>query len=120
MEKFKFKCKNGTVVDIEVDDFSYEVEVYGPNRMKLGGMRFHHVQDYNDDALKLTWAYLDEAGPSYLRQGIGRECLRRMHEVSCMPLFSENHDGIIRDDGSHLTGDAPAFVDKMRDEKLIG
>jgi hypothetical protein len=40
-------------------------------------------------------------------------------ELSNLPIIANDHDGVRRDDGSHLTGDAPAFVQKMREEGLI-
>lgn len=58
-------------------------------------------------------------GGSYRRQGIGREMLRRMIEMTGMAIFAAENDGQVQEDGSHLTGDAPAFVAEMRREGLI-
>lgn len=119
METFKFTCRNGTIVDIEIDDFSYMIEVFAPGRKKIGGMDFRHIQDEHNEVLLLSWAYLDEAGSAFVGQGIGRQCLKRMIEVSGMPITARDHDGMRREDGSHLTGDAPAFVERMRKEGWI-
>lgn len=34
-------------------------------------------------------------------------------------IYARENDGQRRDDGSHLTGDAPIFVEKMQAKKLI-
>jgi hypothetical protein len=67
----------------------------------------------------ITWAYLDSQGDRYKRQGIGRAALKFHHEMFDCPIFAQSDDSLTREDGSHLTGDAPAFVAKMREEGLI-
>ena len=47
---------------------------------------------------------LDE---SYKHKGIGREALVFFKEVSGGTIVAEDDDGIQKNDGSHLTGDAP-------------
>jgi hypothetical protein len=69
--------------------------------------------------LKLCWAYLDLEDSGYRRQGIGRECLKRVKKFSGLAIVAEDHDGIQRDEGSHLTNDLPSFVAQMRREHVI-
>lgn len=45
--------------------------------------------------------------------------LRRMIEMTGMAIFPAENDGQVQEDGSHLTGDAPAFIAEMRREGLI-
>ncbi|WP_189410902.1 hypothetical protein [Neogemmobacter tilapiae] len=114
-----YTCKNGEVVQIAIDeDDSYEAKVFGPNGEKIGGMVFHLYEDY-DTYLKLTWMYLDVNNPRWKRQGIGREILLRVKAASDLPITASSNDGQRRDDGSHLTGDGPAFVAKMRQDGII-
>jgi len=77
------------------------------------------MEDDDGGVLKLTWAYLDGLGGSYLRKGIGREIVKRMSELTGYAVEAEENDGHRQDDGSHLTGDAPAFMAKLRKERLI-
>ena len=69
-------------------------------------------------SLKLVHAFLEGMGGSYRRQGIGREMLRRMIEMTGMAIFAAENDGQVQEDG-HLTGDASAFVAEMLREGLI-
>ncbi|MBX9866082.1 MAG: hypothetical protein K2Y14_04150 [Burkholderiales bacterium] len=55
----------------------------------------------------------------YIRQGIGTEIIRKLKEdYGCLVTFSDD-DGIRRDDGSHLTGDGPAFVNSLKRNEII-
>lgn len=110
-----FICRNGRKVTISFDEATFDVNVRDVNGESVGGLRFNE----QDGQLLLTWAYLDQLGPDYVRQGIGRRCLQIASQFSGMPIVARDNDGIQRDDGSHLTGDAPQFVARMRTEGLI-
>lgn len=111
-----FKCRNGSTITIRIDEFDdFSVTVFDEGGIKLGQMNFSD----DDGCLKLTWAYLDQSDPVWCRQGIGQEILRQVKEVSGCPIVASDNDGIRHDDGSHLTGDAPGFVARMREEGLI-
>ena len=45
--------------------------------------------------------------------------LRLVRERSNLPIIANSNDGHQQDDGSHLTGDAPGFVERMRAAGLI-
>lgn len=120
MNPSTFTCKDGRQVTIEVDDaHDYSATVQDPEGRLIGKLEFHLIDDGTGDYLKLCWAYLDTLDESYRFQGIGRECLKRVIKFSGLPIVAESHDGISQDDGSQLTGDAPAFVERMRSEGLI-
>lgn len=114
-----FQCKDGREVSIHVDEMDYEVIVLDMAGREIGKMEFRFVEDVTEDYLKLAWAYLDKVDPSYCKKGIGRECLRLVAEASGLPIVAADNDGHQQDDGSHLTGDAPGFVERMRAEGLI-
>jgi hypothetical protein len=82
-------------------------------------MEFYEVEIPHGNVLKLAWAFLDKLDGQYLHQGIGRQILKLVWERYRMPIIAEDDDGIQKDDGSHLTGDAPAFIARMREEGLI-
>lgn len=75
-----------------------------------------HLKAGGNSAGPLT---LDELGPSYLRHGLGRATLQFRGEVFRSPLVVADNDGLKRDDGSHLTGDAPGFVAVLSKEELM-
>jgi hypothetical protein len=120
VEEAAYRCKDGRAVRIYIDDESdFLTSVRDSDGSEIGRFEFDRIDDLNGDYLKLRWAYLDLIGSSYLRQGIGRECLKRVKEFSDLAIVAEDHDGAQRDDGSHLTNDAPGFVARMRREHLI-
>jgi len=63
--------------------------------------------------------YLDKLGDKYKKQGIGRACVELFNDYFDVIVTAEENDGIPKDDGSHLTHDAPGFVQKLREEGLI-
>jgi GNAT superfamily N-acetyltransferase len=117
-DSYKYECRDGRSVSIEIDDDTYEAIAYTVDGREIGRLRFREISDDNGCYLKLVWAYLDKLA-DYKGQGIGRECLRVVRDRYSLPITAEDHDGIRQDDGSHLTGDAPGFVAKMREEGLI-
>lgn len=120
MSQSKFTCKDGRQVTIHVDeDLDYEATVHDLEGRLIGKLEFRVVDNGYSEYLKLCWAYLDQLDKSYRFQGIGRECLKRVIELSGLPIVAQSHDRIRQDDGSHLTGDAPTFVERMRSEGLI-
>lgn len=112
----QFKCKNGETVRIVIADNGYVAHVFSADNLDIGKLEF---VEYDDNVLHLVWAHLEGDEGRFVRQGIGRECLRLMSETYGMPIVVNRDDGIRRDDGSHLTGDAPAFVEAMRREGLV-
>jgi len=49
----------------------------------------------------------------YKGEGMGRVALRFFKEATGdSKVFVSSHDGQVREDGSHLTGDAPCFATK--------
>ena len=120
MEEATYRCKDGRVVRIYVDDeMEFLTTVRDSDGREIGRFEFRWIDNLYCDYLKLCWAHLDLVDSSYRFQGIGRECLRQVKEFSGFAIVAEDHDGIQRDDGSHLTGDAPGFVERMRAEHLI-
>jgi len=116
MIETKFKCRNDRSVTIKIsDEENFLAIIFDEYGNQLGELKFDEV----DGCLKLVWAYLDQSDPAWCRQGIGREVLRNVKEYSDCTIVTSDNDGTVHDDGSHLTGDAPAFVARMREEGLI-
>ncbi|MBI2794155.1 MAG: hypothetical protein HYX66_05835 [Ignavibacteria bacterium] len=60
-----------------------------------------------------------EIEPNHKMQGIGTEILKRHKQQYGLSIRAAENDGQRRDDGSHLTGDAPGFVSRMKERGLI-
>ena len=118
----RYKLRNKRLVDITVDECDFSVVVTdAESGDKVGDMMFEFIEDtgHGSCCLKLTWVYLDQAGSDYKYQGIGRRCLELVRQASGMEIVAAENDGQQQEDGSHLTGDAPGFVARMREEGLI-
>jgi hypothetical protein len=112
----RYTCRNGEEVTIEFDDTSYTARAFDVHRQEVGRFEF---DEHDGPVLKLVWAYLDRVDKKYKRQGIGCRILQIAKERYGMPIVAEDNDGLRKDDGSHLTGDAPGFVSQMRRRGLI-
>jgi GNAT superfamily N-acetyltransferase len=120
MEESVFCCKDGRVIRIQVDqEEDFTTTISDSDGRKIGRFEFRRIEDVNNEYLKLCWAYVDLVDSSYRRQGIGRECLKQVRELSGLPIVTADNDGMLQDDGSHLTADAPRFVARMQVERLI-
>jgi hypothetical protein len=110
------RLSDGRSVDIEIDDTGQEITVRAVNGPKLGSIE---LQGTDSGHYHLKRMYLDQDGGAFKRCGIGRQALK-FHNESFGCLFTAApNDGQEREDGSHLTGDAPRFIRKMRDEGLV-
>ena len=92
MSSTQYSCKNGRTVTIEIDDFSYTAKVHD-GATEVGALEFYPIENecgpMTETVLKLHWAYLDKAGPKYLRQGIGTKCVELMMEETGYSIFAE-------------------------------
>ena len=52
-------------------------------------------------------------------EGVGRQCLKLHKEMFDAPLTAGSSHSGKQDDGSHLTGDGPSFIEKMRKEGIV-
>ena len=119
VNKIASSTKDGRGITIEIDDFGEEISVTDAAGDEVGSIELELIDCEHDEYYKITWMYLDKQGESYLRQGIGRKALLFHIECFAMPLEASDNDGTVKNDGSHLTGDAPSFVSRMRAEGII-
>jgi len=52
-------------------------------------------------------------------QGLGTEAVKMFIDVTGCTLYTRPNDGIEREDGSHLTGDAIFFLTSLRQKGII-
>jgi len=114
-----YRLDDGRKVIVTIDDFFSRIDVKTPDGIEIGEFEFMLSSDDFTQWYYITRMYLDLSGDSYKRKGIGRKCLQFFKELTGCPIFASENDGIRKDDGSHLTEDAPSFVAKMREEGII-
>jgi hypothetical protein len=111
----KFKMSNGEEVDIVIDEDANKVNVFNQKEEEIGSIDYRIIDNEHYEYIRLTHMSLDI---EYVRKGIGRECLKLLKEYG-LPVTAAYDDGIRKDDGSHLTGDAVYFIQTMRNEGLV-
>jgi hypothetical protein len=102
---------SGEVVEIRFEDDSVAVYAGGE---EVGRLSFRQIEEPEDTYYHMTHAFIEGGGGAYKRQGIGTEAIRLFLECTGGPITFSDDDGIQRDDGSHLTGDAPGFVASIK------
>lgn len=112
-----YSLENGEEVKIIISDELDKIEVFNDLGDKIGIIELEESEFSN--SYKLMYMYMDLKGKRYVRQGIGRECLLFFQELTGASLTANSNDGNVRDDGSHLTDDAPMFVGQMRNEGIV-
>ncbi|MBZ9659476.1 hypothetical protein LB523_10505 [Mesorhizobium sp. ESP-6-4] len=115
--KVPFTTKQGKQVLIVFDDMGERVAIYAKvngSDQQVGTFEFDHSPE--GDGLLMTLA---DINPDYKRQGVGQKVLEEVTRQTGQEIWARDFDGIKRDDGSHLTGDAPPFVQAMKEKGLI-
>ena len=110
-----YKISAHESVTIVIDEDVPSIIVFSEDEEKIGNIDLSEI----DNGFYINWMYLDQLSDKYKKKGIGRACLEFFSESFGMPIFAASNDGHTREDGSHLTGDAPGFISRMRDEGLV-
>lgn len=117
-----FTTPSGSVVTIEIDEDDYSANVLDQSGNRIGAIKCRLVEKDmgpSSDYLKMTNAFLEGGNGKFLHQGIGTRCIELLLEVTSFPICVARHDGLRQEDGGHLTGDAPAFADKLERLGLV-
>lgn len=85
----------------------FEILIEDMHGNSVGEFEFQEI-DYGN-GYKIMRMYTNE----YKNTGLGSAALNYFLEVYEGPLYTSPNDGSARDDGSHLTEDAPSFVQHM-------
>lgn len=115
----KYRLDDQRLITIKIDDFFEHIFVFDDRGGEIGRIELSEISDEMYTSYYIKWMYLDLKDSLYKRKGIGRECLVFFKDLTRAPITASCDDGIPKDDGSHLTGDAPGFVSKMREEGII-
>ena len=111
----KYTLDTGEIIDIFIDEVNTSIVVTAQDGGKIGKIEF----DDNGECYHICWMYLDELGDKYLKKGIGQECLLFLQEYIGCCITAAYDNGLTNDYGDYLTGDAPAFIAKMRDKGIV-
>ena len=94
-------------------DNEYELLIEDMNGIQIGEFEFQEL-DYGN-GYKIMRMYTNE----HKNTGLGSAALEYFLEIYGGPLYTSSNDGLVRDDGSHLTEDAPSFVMHMQAKGII-
>lgn len=112
----RFVAKDNKSYELRDDDNGWEISVY-LNQIKMGEISFREIEveppEYT--VYKIIGLNLEKCKG----QGIGRACLQYHTEIYGCSIVAGDDTGTTSDDGSHLTGDGPGFIEKMRDEGIV-
>jgi len=107
-----YESSNGNLITLVLDDCLEDIIFRDEKGKKVGEFEFRELAN---GGYKLTRMYNEV----YKGEGLGRAALEFFKEASRSKLYVSPNDGQTRDDGSHLTEDAPGFAAKMIKEGLF-
>lgn len=112
----KYEIANGQTITLKIDEDYSQVSFWNDDNEQLGSdMDFvFRESEFNPNRYLLARMYVP-----ITNMGLGRAAIEFFKEVTNATIYTRPHDGISRDDGSHLTDDAPGFVSRMQEEGLI-
>jgi hypothetical protein len=113
----EFMASNGLAYTICVDDEGEEIRVMASG-ITIGRILLRlieHDYPHQGNTYLITHLGLQKCK----RLGIGRRCLQLHRRIFDSPITAGSNNGITSEDGSHLTGDGPGFIAKMRAEKIV-
>ncbi|WP_248767869.1 hypothetical protein [Pseudomonas sp. MWU12-2345] len=111
----EFYAADGKIYTITIDDEGEDISVTRDGK-NLGKIRLEYREDGDGSAYyHITHLALEACK----RLGIGQRCLEIHKEAFCEPLTAGTSALGQFDDGSHLTGDGPAFIAKMRKKGIV-
>jgi hypothetical protein len=90
---------------------------FSQNGNELDGEFLFDDVDENQQSFLLKRLYNPN---KFKRLGLGEEVLKFFKsETNDAIIWTRENDGVVRDDGSHLTENAPCFIRKMQKKGLI-
>ena len=117
MNEVDFLASDGKTYQIQIDEPGDEINVLfqGAKRGSISLRLIEGDQPCQPDTYHITHLALDSCS----HRGIGRRCLQFHRELFDAPITAGSNDGTKSDDGSHLTGDGPGFIARMKAEGIV-
>lgn len=114
---YYFTATDGKTYEISVDDSGEEIRVIFAG-VTVGTISLRLIEGdppHQPDIYHITHLALEECS----HRGIGRCCLELHRMIFDSPLTAGADNGTTSEDGSHLTGDGPGFIAKMRTAGIV-
>lgn len=108
-----YRNSKGKIVKLILNDYYTEITIFDLNDKQIGEFEFKELEYGN--GYKLMRMYSNELK----KTGIGSAILEYFIDAVGSPIYVSPNDGITKEDGSHLTGDALKFIYPMIREGLI-
>ena len=108
METHDFIDNQNRNITLQFDDSYDDIQAYCGD-VHIGGILFNLVEDECSSYLKVINMYLDKV-PKFKRSGIGSYIIKFVEGNLGYRVTFGSNDGSSTEDGSHLTGDGPAFA----------
>lgn len=114
-----YQIAGDRIITLIYDEMDYSIS-FQENGQNIGDEFRFIEEDIDEDGFGNGERYLLARMYSPIKlSGLGRAAVEFFIDLTGASIYARPHDGIVRDDGSHLTEDAPFFVSKMQDEGLI-
>ena len=117
MNEVDFLASDGNTYQIQIDEPRDEINVFFQGARKRS-ISFHLIEGdlpCQPDIYHTTHLALDSCS----HRGIGRRCLQFHRELFDATTTAGSNDGTKCDDCSHLTGDGPGFIARMKAEGSV-
>lgn len=108
-----YRINGNRIITLEFDEINYSIS-FKENNVKIGN-DFEFI-DYEENDERYLLAYMFSPITGF---GLGRAAIEYFIDMTGATIYARMQDGIVRNDGSHLTGNAFEFVVKMQAEGLI-
>ena len=114
-----YKIPDGRIITLIYDDMDFSIS-FEENGDRIGDEFRFIDEDIDEDDFGSGERYLLARMYSPIKgAGLGRAAIEFFIDMTDAEIYARPHDGRVRNDGSHLTEDAPSFVLKMQQEGLI-
>jgi len=102
------------ILRFEIGSVGVYVDDYEVGRIDFRTYEVPIGQGHGETFYHLTHAFIEGGEGKYKHQGIGTEAVRLFRECTGSEITFSDNDGHRKEDGSHLTGDGPTFVESLK------
>ena len=113
-----YQIPNGRIITLVLNEYENSIS-FKENGDEIGDEFRFIDENFDDENLGGTRYLLARMYSPISNSGLGRAAIEFFKDVTGAIIYARPNDGIVREDGSHLTEDAPGFVMKMIKEGLL-
>ena len=108
-----YRIPSGEIITLIFNEFDNTI-TFKQNNIYIGDEFKFKDEDEFENRYLLARMY-----SPIIKSGLGRAAIEFFKQMTGASIYTRPNDGVVRDDGSHLTEDACSFVCKMQQENLI-